>query len=111
MKRSTRLLLLAGYLILFLLAMSGVALADPLDDAGAKVGSFLQRAGVIMTGLIPAAAGLAVGALAVKRSFDKTLGNEDGMMRSGNQIAEVLKLAAIGTGGSLLVAVAGSILS
>lgn len=111
MKRSTRLLMLAFYLTLFLLAMSGIALADPLDDVGAKVGDFLQRAGVILTGMIPAAAGLAVGALAVKRSAAKAMGEEDGMARSGNQIAEVLKLAAIGTGGSLLVAVAGSVLS
>lgn len=95
---------------LFLLALSGVALADPLDDAGAKVGNFLQRTGFIVSGFIPATAGLAVAALAVKRTAHKTMGEEEGMMRAGNQIVEVLKLAAVGTGASLLVGIAGSVL-
>lgn len=99
-----------GFALLFLLATNGLAFADPLDDAGARVGAFLQKAGVIMTGLIPAAAGLAVGGLAIKRAVSKTMGEEEGMARAGNQIVEVLKLTAIGTGSALLVAIAGSVL-
>jgi hypothetical protein len=87
-----------------------MAFADPLDDAGAKLGGFLQKAGVIMTGMIPTAAALAVGALAAKRSAAKAMGEEDTMGRTSNQIVEVLKLTAIGTGASLIVAIAGSVL-
>jgi hypothetical protein len=94
----------------FVLTMSGIALADPLDDAGAKLGGFLQKAGTIMAGLIPTAAALAIGALAVKRSAAKAMGEEEGMHRSSNQIVEVLKLTAIGTGAALIVAIAGSVL-
>jgi len=109
-KKRTRLLLVALYATLFLLAMGGIALADPLDDAGAKIGDFLQKAGFILSGFIPAASGLAVGALAVKRSAAKAMGEEEGMSRAGNQIVEVLKLTAIGTGASLIVGIAGSVL-
>ena len=110
MNRRTRLLLLGLYVCVFVLALSGLAFADPLDDAGAKLGSFLQRAGVIMTGLIPSVAALAVGGLAVKRQVSKTMGEEEGMARAGNQIVEVLKLTAVGTGSALIVAIAGSVL-
>jgi len=110
MTKRTRLLTMVIYPALFLLAMTGVALADPLDDAGAKVGGFLQKSGLIMSGFIPASAALAVGALAVKRSASKAMGEDEGMHRAGNQIVEVLKLAAIGTGASLIVGIAGSVL-
>jgi hypothetical protein len=110
MKRSTRWTLTSLYTTLFLLMMTAVAFADPLDDAGAKLGGFLQKAGVIMTGMIPTAAALAVGALAAKRSAAKAMGEEDTMGRTSNQIVEVLKLTAIGTGASLIVAIAGSVL-
>lgn len=110
MNRWTRVGVAALYVTLFLLAMSGIALADPLDDAGAKLGAFLAKAGGIMTGLIPAAASVAVGALAAKRAASKAMGEEDGMSRASNQITEVLKLAAVGTGASLVVAIAGSVL-
>lgn len=110
MTRLSRFLRVAGLAALFLLAAAGLAFADPLDDAGAKVGSFLQKAGMILTGLIPAAAGLAVGGLAIKRAIAKTMGEEEGMARSTNQIVEVLKLTAVGTGSALLVAIAGSVL-
>jgi hypothetical protein len=110
MKRSTRWTLTSLYTTLFLLMMTAVAFADPLDDAGAKLGGFLQKAGVIMTGMIPTAAALAVGALAAKRSAAKAKGEEDTMGRTSNQIVEVLKLTAIGTGASLIVAIAGSVL-
>jgi tRNA threonylcarbamoyladenosine modification (KEOPS) complex Cgi121 subunit len=110
MRKRTRLLMVALYTSLFQMAMAGLALADPLDDAGAKVGGFLQKAGIIMTGLIPAAAGLAVGALAVKRATAKAMGEEEHMTRAGNQIVEVLKLTAVGMGATLIVAIAGSVL-
>gem|GEM_PF-3284480 len=110
MTRWRRFALTAWFTMLFLLPMAGQAFADPLDDAGAKLATFLQRAGVIMAGLIPTAGGLAVAALAVKRAAAKAMGEEEGMARSGNHIAEVLKLTAIGMSASLLVAIAGSIL-
>jgi len=98
------------YVTVFLAGMVGLALADPLDDAGAKLGTFLQRAGLIMTGLIPAAGALAIGGLAVKRSVSKTLGEEEGMNRTSNHIVEVIKLTMVGTAASLIVGIAGSIL-
>jgi hypothetical protein len=97
-------------LLLFTFLLSGLAFADPLDDAGAKVGAFLQKAGLISTGLIPTAAGLAIAALSIKRAAAKAMGEDEGMSRAHNQIPEVLKLTAIGTGASLLVAIAGSVL-
>lgn len=97
--------------ILFLMALPGLGFADPLDDAGAKLGDFMSKAGMIMAGLIPATAGVAIGGLAIKRAASKAMGEEDGMMRAGNQIVEVLKLTAIGTGSSLIVAIAGSVLA
>jgi len=109
--KRTRLLHVALLATVFLLTLTGIAFADPLDDAGAKIGGFLQKSGLIMAGMIPAASGLAVGALAVKRSAAKAMGEEEGMHRAGNQIVEVLKLTAIGTGASLIVGIAGSVLS
>lgn len=99
------------HVLLFTLAITGVAFADPLDDAGAKIGAFLSKSGLIMTGLIPAGAGVAIAALAIKRAASKAMGEEDGMSRASNHITEVLKLTAVGTGASLLVAIAGSVLS
>lgn len=103
----TRILYLATLLTLVALPV----LADPLDDAGSKVGNFLTKAGGIATGLVPVAGGLAVAALAVKRQADKAMGAEEQMSRTGNQIVDVLKLTGIGMGASLLVAIAGSVLS
>lgn len=103
----TRVLNLA--LLLTLIALP--VLADPLDDAGSKVGGFMTKAGGIATGLVPVAGGLAVTALAIKRQADKAMGAEEQMSRTSHQIVEVLKLTGIGMGASLLVAIAGSILS
>lgn len=111
MPRKIRFLLGGWYVCLFLLLLGSVALADPLDDAQAKLGGFLQKSGLIMTALLPSGAGVAIAALALKRSAAKAMGEEEGMTRSSNQITEVLKLTAVGTGASLLVAVAGSILA
>lgn len=110
MSKWTRFLFLGGYACLFVFLLASVAFADPLDDAGAKIGTFLSKAGVIVSGLIPTAGGLAVAGLAIKRKMAKTMGEEEGMARTGNQIVEVLKLTAVGTGASLLVAIAGSVL-
>lgn len=111
MNRLYRVIWLGGLVAIFSLALAGVAAADPLDDAAAKLGSFLQRAGLIVTGLIPAAGGVAVGGLALKRAAAKAMGEEEGMVRANSQITEVLKLTAIAAGSSLLVAVSGSILT
>lgn len=110
MNRLYRVVWLGGFLVIFLLALSGVASADALDDAAAKLGNFLQRTGMIVAGLIPAAGGVAVGGLALKRAAAKAMGEEEGMVRANNQITEVLKLTAIAGGSSILVAIAGSIL-
>jgi hypothetical protein len=99
-------------LILFgcLMLASNVAMADPLDDVSTKLAGFLTKAGTVATGLIIPTGGLAVTVLALKRKAAKAMGDDDAMARTGNQIADALKLTAIGTGASLLVAVAGSIL-
>jgi hypothetical protein len=110
MSKWTRFLVLGGVACLFVFLLAGVAMADPLDDAGAKVGAFLSKAGLIVSGLIPTAGGLAVAGLAVKRKMAKTMGEEEGMARTSNQIVEVLKLTAVGTGASILVSIAGSVL-
>lgn len=100
-------------LILFgcLMLSADPALADPLDDVSTKLSTFLTKAGTIATGLIIPTGGLAVTVLALKRKAAKAMGDDDAMARTGNQIADALKMTAIGTGASLLVAVAGSILS
>lgn len=108
MTRKQALLTLA--LTLALLLVPAVCFADPLDDAQAKLAAFLARAGAIATGLIPATGGLAVTGLAIKRQVAKVSGEEETMSRAGGQIQDVLKLTAIGTGASLLVSIAGSIL-
>jgi len=90
--------------------LAGVAKAAPIDEAGAKLSAFVQSAGAIMTGLIPAVGALAVAGLAVKRALAKVMGEEESMVRANNQIVEVLKLTAIGTGSALVVAVAASVL-
>lgn len=110
MKEWRRWVWLCGLLLLFWLALPGIAEADPLDEAAAKLGSFLQRVGLLLAGLVPAAGGVAVGGLALKRAAAKAMGEEEGMVRASNQIAEVLKLMAITAGSSLLVAIAGSVL-
>jgi len=99
-------LMVAAYLAL----IGGVVQAAPIDEAGAKLSAFVQSAGAIMTGLIPAVGGLAVAGLAVKRALAKVMGEEESMVRANNQIVEVLKLTAIGTGSALVVAVAASVL-
>jgi hypothetical protein len=99
------------YMAVMLTLVAVPVLADPLDDAGSKVGGFLTKAGGIATGLVPVAGGLAVAALAIKRAADKAMGAEEQMSRTSNQIVEVLKLTGIGMGASLLVAIAGSVLS
>ncbi|MFZ5823451.1 MAG: hypothetical protein ACOY94_03790 [Bacillota bacterium] len=111
MSKWTRFIWLGGYACLFVLLLSSVAFADPLDDAKTQLTEFLTKAATIVSGLIPTAGGLAVAGLAVKRKMAKTMGEEDGMARANNQIVEVLKLTAVGTGASLLVAIAGSALT
>lgn len=103
-------------MVMFLVVVAAVLLtatishADPLDDAGAKIGDFLQKAGAIATGLIPAAGGLAISSLAIQRKLAKAAGHQDVVNRTSEQITEVLKLAAVGAGSSLLVAIAGGVL-
>lgn len=84
--------------------------ADPLDDAQARLGSFLQRAGFMVSGLVPLVGILAIGVLSIRRNMAKAAGEDDVMSRSMGQIYDVLKLVAIGAGASLLVAIAGSVL-
>jgi len=110
MSKWTRFLFVAGYACLLVFVLSSVALADPLDDAQSKLSSFLTKSGTIVTGLIPTAGGLAVAGLAIKRKMAKAMGEEETMGRVGNQIVEVLKLTAVGTGASLLVSIAGMVL-
>jgi hypothetical protein len=103
-------------MVLFLVVLASVLLtatichADPLDDAGAKIGDFLQKCGAIAVGLIPAAGGLAISSLAIQRKLAKAAGHQDVVNRTSEQITEVLKLVAVGAGSSLLVAIAGSVL-
>lgn len=92
------------------LLVPAIAFADPLDDLGAKLGAFLNKAGLIAAGLIVPGGGLAVTVLALRRQAAKSLGDEETMMRSNATITDVLKWTAVGAGASLLTAVAGSIL-
>lgn len=110
MSKWTRVLFVAGLTSLLVLMLSSVALADPLDDAQAKISTFLTKASTVVTALIPLVGGVAVTGLAVKRKMAKAMGEDDTMARTGNQIVEVLKLTAIGTGASLLVGIAGMVL-
>lgn len=109
-KSYTKALSVAILATMFLIGLVSVGYADPLDDAQARLGGFLQRAGLIVTGLVPAAGILAVGVLSIRRNLAKAAGEDDAMARSSSQIMDVLKYVAIGSGASLLVAIAGSIL-
>lgn len=105
--------LLRAYTLLLTIAIlltPALVIADPLDDLGAKLTSFMTRAGTIATALVLPAGGLTITALAVKRKMAKTMGDDDAMHRSGNQIVDAIKLTAIAGGAGLLTAIAGSIL-
>jgi hypothetical protein len=106
--RGTLILLLGAAALLLLV---GRALAgDPLDEAQQKLAAFLTRTGNMAMLLLPGAGGVAVTVLAIKRAVAKAAGEEESMVRASNQIGEVLKYTAIGSGASLLVSIAGSIL-
>ncbi|HYG58682.1 MAG TPA: hypothetical protein VD902_11550 [Symbiobacteriaceae bacterium] len=107
-QRKRTLVFLVITFVVFLTAT--VAHADALDDAGAKLGSFLTRAGLIATGLIPGAGGLAIMSLSIQRKVAKAAGQQDVVNKTSEGIMEVLKLTMVGAGASILVAVAGGIL-
>ncbi len=109
MSKWTRILFVAGYACLLVFVMSSVAMADPLDDAQTKISTFLTKASTVVTALIPTMGGVAVAGLALKRKMAKAMGEDEAMSRTGNQIVEVLKLTAIGTGASILVGIAGMV--
>lgn len=96
--------------IVFVLLAVGFAHADPLDDAGAKLGEFIQKAGNLVLGLGTGAGTLALGGIGVRRMVAKAAGDEEVMNRSNNHIVEVLKYMAIVGGAGLLASIGGSIL-
>lgn len=108
MKRKYVLGFLLGLAILVMAA--GLCFADPLDDAGAKLGAFIQKAGNIILGLGTGAGTLALGGIGIRRMVAKTTGDDEVMARSNNQIVEVLKYMAIVGGAGLLASIGGSIL-
>lgn len=103
---------LVGFLfgLAVLLLAVGVAYADPLDDAGAKLGEFIQKAGNIVLGLGTGGGTLALGGIAVRRMIAKAAGDDEVMTRSNNHILEVLKYMAIVGGAGLLASIGGSVL-
>jgi hypothetical protein len=104
------------YVMGFLLSLAivllaaGLCYADPLDDAGAKLGGFIQKAGNIVLGFGTGAGTLALGGIGIRRMVAKTAGDDEVMSRSNNHIMEVLKYMAIVGGAGLLASIGGSIL-
>jgi hypothetical protein len=88
----------------------GVAHADALDDAGAKLASFVQKAGNIILGLGTGAGTLALAGIGVRRMVAKAAGEDDVMAKTNSQILDVLKYMAIVGGAGLLASIGGSIL-
>lgn len=93
------------------LLVAGVVYADPLDDAGAKVAGFIQKAGNIVLGLGTGAGTLALAGIGVRRMVAKAAGEDDVMAKTNGQITDVLKYMAIVGGAGLLASIGGSILN
>ena len=109
MKRRYLLGLLLGACIVLLAA--GVGHADALDDAGAKLAGFIQKAGNIVLGLGTGAGTLALAAIGVRRMVAKGAGEDEVMAKTNGQILDVLKYMAIVGGAGLLASIGGSILA
>jgi hypothetical protein len=92
------------------LLLAGVVHADALDDAGARLGGFIQKAGNIILGLGTGAGTLALAGVGVRRMVAKAAGEDDVMAKSNSQILDVLKYMAIVGGAGLLASIGGSIL-
>lgn len=90
---------------------AGVALADPLDDAGARLGSFIQKAGNIVLGLGTGAGTLALSGIGIRRMVAKAAGEDEVLGKTNGQILDVLKYMAIVGGAGLLASIGGSILA
>lgn len=108
MKRKYLLGLLMGICIVILAA--GICYADPLDDAGARLATFIQKAGNIVLGLGTGAGTLALAGIGVRRMVAKGAGEDDVMAKTNGQILDVLKYMAIVGGAGLLASIGGSIL-
>lgn len=108
MKRKVALGMVMGVCIVFLAV--GIAHADALDDAGAKVAAFIQKAGNLVLGLGTGTGTLALAGVGIRRMIAKAAGEEEVMAKSNSQILDVLKYMAIVGGAGLLASVGGSIL-
>lgn len=108
MKRKYLLGLMMGACIVMLAA--GIGHADPLDDAGAQLATFIQKAGNVILGLGTGAGTLALGGIGVRRMVAKAAGEDDVMTKTNGQILDVIKYMAIVGGAGLLASIGGSIL-
>jgi hypothetical protein len=99
---------LLGMCLVLLLA--GVVHADALDDAGAKLAEFIQKAGNIVLGLGTGAGTLALAGIGVRRMVAKAAGEDEVLTKTNGQIIDVLKYMAIVGGAGLLASIGGSIL-
>jgi hypothetical protein len=99
--------LLSACLVLLL---AGICYADPLDDAGAKLGGFIQKAGNLILGLGTGAGTLALGGIGLRRMVAKAAGEDEMLAKSNGHILDVLKYMAIVGGAGLLASIGGSIL-
>ena len=96
--------MLLGACIVLLAA--GVCYADALDDAGARLGGFIQKAGNIVLGLGTGAGTLALGGIGIRRMVAKAAGEDEVLAKSNAHIIDVLKYMAI-VGGAVLPPITG----
>lgn len=98
---------LAGLILVPLLFH--IAHADALDDAQAKAMSFIQRAGMAVTGLAVGLGALAIAVVAIRRKVDIATGSTENLARHNKEIVDILKLLAWVGGSGIAASIAGSI--
>lgn len=86
-----------------------IAHADPLDDARAQAMSFIQRAGVGITGLAVGVGSLAIAVVAIRRKIDIATGSTENLARHNKEIIDILKLLAWVGASGLAASIAGSV--
>lgn len=109
MNWQTKLLRVSMLGLLLVMNLASVCLADPLDEAKARLLSFIDKATNVFLALAVPAGGLAMTVLGVKRTLAKAVGDDETMKGSNSQLLGVAKWTAVAVGGGILAKIAASV--